>query len=480
MFFRQVFEPNLAQYSYIIGCQRTGEAIVIDPMRDIDRYDAIAASEELRIVAVAETHIHADYLSGAREYAERHGVALYLSDEGDADWKYFWARDEHYDVRPVTDGDVFKIGNIQFEVVHTAGHTPEHISFLITDLGGGANAPMGMATGDFVFVGDLGRPDLLESAAGQAGAMEPSARRLYASVQRFLELPEYLQIWPGHGAGSACGKALGAVPESTVGYEKRFNASILAAQEGEQTFVSRILDGQPEPPMYFARMKHDNKMGPRILGALPQPRAIGTAELKGLANREDVAVLDLRADATRFMAGHLPGALYAPLDKTLPTIAGSYITPEQPIYLIVESEADVQEAVLNLIRIGLDAIYGYALASTLDALDNLATTPMIDTKEMEAARQKPGTQVLDVRRLAEYEEGHVPGAVNIAHTRLLLRHDELEKHGSYLVHCRSGARAAAATAMLERLGYGVVFVDGMYADWVSDHAEETGKPVAIA
>ena len=258
MFFRQVFEPNLAQYAYIIGCQRTGEAIVVDPMRDIDRYIDIAKAEGLTITAITETHIHADYLSGAREFAEQLNVMLYLSDEGDEDWKYFWAIQGDYNFQALKHKDTFKIGNIQFEVIHSPGHTPEHISFLITDLGGGADEPIGILSGDFVFVGDLGRPDLLETAAGEVGAREPSANRLYDSVQSFLELPEYLQIWPGHGAGSACGKALGAIPESTVGYEKRFNTSIQAAIEGRQTFIDSILDGQPEPPLYFARMKHEN------------------------------------------------------------------------------------------------------------------------------------------------------------------------------------------------------------------------------
>ena len=269
MFFRQIQEPNLSQYAYLIGCQRTGEAIIIDPMRDIERYKALAAQEDLRIVAATETHIHADYLSGAREIAEQEKVKLYLSDLGGPDWQYFWAKDSSYDVTFVQHGSTFKVGNIAFKVLHTPGHTPEHISFLVTDLGGGADEPMGLLSGDFVFVGDLGRPDLLETAAGEEGAQEPAARILFQSVQDFLTLPEYLQIWPGHGAGSACGKALGAVPESTVGYEKRFNASIQAALDGEDHFVSAILDGQPEPPLYFARMKHLNKHGASRIGSNP-------------------------------------------------------------------------------------------------------------------------------------------------------------------------------------------------------------------
>ena len=178
MLFRQVYDERLAQYAYLIGCQRTGEALLIDPERDIDRYLELARAEHLRIVAVTETHLHADFLSGAREFAERVPIRLYLSDEGDEDWKYEWAKNGNYDVTFLKDGDTFTIGNIEVKAVHTPGHTPEHMSFMITDRGGGASEPMGMVTGDFVFVGDLGRPDLLETAAGQVGAMRSQAARV--------------------------------------------------------------------------------------------------------------------------------------------------------------------------------------------------------------------------------------------------------------------------------------------------------------
>lgn len=477
MFFRQVFEPNLAQYAYIVGCQKTGEAIVIDPQRDIDRYIEIASQEGLVINAVTETHIHADFLSGAREFAAQHDTMLYLSDEGDKDWKYFWVKDSSYRFQLLKDGDVFNVGNIEFKAVHSPGHTPEHISFLITDLGGGANEPMGLASGDFVFVGDLGRPDLLETAAGQTGAQKPSAHRLYQSVLRFLELPEYLQVWPGHGAGSACGKALGAVPESTVGYEKRFNASIQAAIMGEETFVDAILDGQPEPPLYFARMKHDNKFGPAILGDLPAPALLTIDELSDMADSTEVAVVDTRSDRSAFMARHLAGALYAPLDNTFPTVTGSYIKPEMPIYLIVEKEADIREAVLNLIRIGLDRVAGYATVEMLNQVKAVKSTPEISTDTLELARQAGRGKVLDIRRLAEFQAGHIPGAINVAHTRLLERKSELDPSETYLVHCRTGARSAVATALLERYGFDVVYVNGLYDAWSINNKQETGHPV---
>ena len=476
MYFRQVFEPNLAQYAYIIGCQRTGEAIVVDPQRDIDRYVDIARSENLTIVAVSETHIHADYLSGAREFAEQHGVKLYLSDEGDKDWKYFWAIEGNYDLQLLKDKDVFKVGNIQFEVVYSPGHTPEHISFMITDLGGGANEPMGILSGDFVFVGDLGRPDLLETAAGEAGAREPSANRLYDSVQSFLAFPEYLQIWPGHGAGSACGKALGAIPESTVGYEKRFNASIQAAIRGRQEFVDAILDGQPEPPLYFARMKHENKFGPAILNKLPRPVKIKKERLEFLEYEVDYAILDTRMDRNAFMLKHLPGSIYAPLNKSFPTIAGSYIKPETPIYLILDREEDVETAVRNLIRIGLDKVTAYALPSVTNELPS-ATIEEVAFSEMDRLRALPGTSVLDVRGQDEYQSHHIPGALNIAHTRLLDELEQLDADVTYLVHCRSGARAASAASLLKNKGIDVIFVNGNFADWAAQQKQKDGVAI---
>lgn len=452
MFFRQIFDSNLAQYAYLIGCQRSREAVVVDPERDVDRYLEIAAAEGLRLTAATETHIHADFLSGARELAER-GITVYLSGEGGEDWEYGWARGADYDVRLLRDGDAFSVGNVELRALHTPGHTPEHLSFEVIDHGGGAEGPLGLASGDFVFVGDLGRPDLLETAAGVAGAREPSARRLYGSLPRFLELPDYLQVWPGHGAGSACGKALGAVPVSTVGYEKRHNAALLAAEGGEQSFVDSILEGQPEPPLYFARMKRLNRDGPPILGELPRPEPISAAELGRLAGRRDVAVLDTRLDRTAFMHGHLPGSIYAPLNKSFPTIAGSYVEAGTPIYLLVETE-QLAAAVRQLVRIGLDDVAGHAPPSVLAEVGvELAAIEIIDF-----ARADCGI-MLDVRRLAEFEAGHVPGALNVAHSRLLARHGELPRGEPLMVHCQTGARAASAASLLERLGHEVLYVD---------------------
>ena len=182
-----------------------------------------------------------------------------------SDWKYEFA--DRYDSALLKDGDEFYVGNVKFEVLHTPGHTPESISFVLTDVGGGANVPMGIFTGDFVFVGSIGRPDLLETAAGVVGSAEVGARQLYHSTRRFRELPDHLQVWPAHGAGSACGKGLGAIPSSTVGYEKLFNPALQF--DDEQEFVDYILTDQPETPFYFAVMKRVNKVGPELTKDLP-------------------------------------------------------------------------------------------------------------------------------------------------------------------------------------------------------------------
>lgn len=466
MFFQQILEEKLAQYAYLIGCQATGEAIIVDPMRDITRYQTIAEKNNLEIVAATETHIHADYLSGLREFAEA-GIRVLVSDEGDADWKYEWVIGSEYDHQLLKDGDEFAIGNIKFTAKHTPGHTPEHLIFLVAD-GAATDEPMGILSGDFIFVGDVGRPDLLETAAGQQGVMKESAKVMYESIQKFKELPEYWQVWPGHGAGSACGKALGAIPESTVGYEQRFNNSIKAAIS-EQDFVDYILDGQPEPPLYFSRMKRDNKKGPKVLGEIPQPKKMTIEQMIGQVRISGGVILDTR-DRNAFMNGHIEGSLLSPLNKAFNTVAGSYIKEEEKIFLIIEQER-VEEAVLDLTRIGLDNIEGYATPAQLEEFakkgGELFSTETIDFKTTEEYLEADEAYLLDVRKQSEFEEGHIPGAMNIAHTRLLERINEVPKDKPVMVSCQSGARSAVASAMLERADYAVKYVDDLIETWLA-------------
>jgi hydroxyacylglutathione hydrolase len=475
MFLRMVYDDKLAEAAYIIGCQKTGEAIVIDPQRDVDRYEKLAAANGLRIVAAAETHIHADFLSGARELAEK-SVKVYLSACGDADWQYGWLNKKNgggsYNHQLLKDGDTFAVGNIELKAVHTPGHTPEHISFMVTDRGGGADKPIGVATGDFVFVGDVGRPDLLESAAGVAGQADASARRLFKSVQSFKAWPDYLQVWPAHGAGSACGKALGAVPQSTVGYEKMFNPSIRTA-DSEQRFVESILDGQPEPPLYFARMKRENRDGPRVLGSVPKPKQMDAAAVRTLDGRA-CAIVDTRPWAA-FKAGHIAGALCLPLANSFSADAGSMIAENETVYLVVEPSR-LDEAVRDLIRVGVDNIAGWFDASQVSQLDTagvkLETTAEVGVPEAQAMLAATRPFVLDARRKAELAQGFIPGATNIAHTRLLAHVAQIPKDRPILINCQGGVRSARACSLLQKHGYTVTNLAGGFSAWA-----KAGAPV---
>ena len=302
---KRFFDAKLAQVSYLIGASDTGHAVVIDANRDVEQYIRAAAEEGVAITHVTETHIHADFVSGSRELAARTGAQLLLSGEGGPDWQYAFAHDA--DAILLKDGDRFSVGSVRVEALHTPGHTPEHLTFLITDTSV-LQEPLAAVTGDFLFVGDVGRPDLLERAAHVAGTMEPAARALFRSLTRLSMLPDHLQIWPGHGAGSACGKSLGSLPQTTLGYEFRTNWALAPMSEDE--FVARVLAGQPDPPAYFAEMKRINKEGPQVLGPAPRPAPLSLERLESLV-KSGAPVIDTRS-AAEFAAAHLPGAINIP------------------------------------------------------------------------------------------------------------------------------------------------------------------------
>jgi hydroxyacylglutathione hydrolase len=330
------------------------------------------------------------------------------------------------------------------------------MSYLVTDIGGGASEPIGMITGDFVFVGDLGRPDLLESAAGMAGIAEPSAHALWKSAKRFVQLADSIQVWPAHGAGSACGKSLGAVPQSTVGYEKA-NSHALKLVGSESNFVQDILSGQPEPPAYFARMKALNRDGVPLMPRLPEPRRVGTEA----AVAEGTTVIDTRPWAA-FRDGHLPGALQAPPGKMLPMIVGSYADPEAPILLVAEP-ARVPQIVRDLVRIGYDRIESFITPEDLSKTSGLVRSKEVSPQEAHALRGS--ALVLDVRGASEHAAGALQGSLHIAYTRLATRLRELPRDRPILVHCALGGRSAAATALLEREGFNATNVAGGFEGW---------------
>jgi hydroxyacylglutathione hydrolase len=449
MLLRLIYNDELAQASYLVGCPATGEALIIDPNRDIEQYIQLAAKHDLRITAVTETHIHADFVSGSRALAQRTGARLYLSDAGPAEWKYSYAAQANAVL--LQDGDTFRAGNLLLQAVHTPGHTPEHLSFLLTDTAG-ADQPMGLFTGDFIFVGDVGRPDLLERAAGVQGTMEPGAHQLFRSLQKVRSLPDYLQIWPAHGAGSACGRALGAVPQTTLGYEKLFNWAFSITDE--EAFVAAVLEGQPEPPFYFAEMKRVNKVGPAILEPLTLPASLTVDQLEQrLAQR--VRVIDLRP-ATDYIAGHIAGTINIPFDSSFLSRAGWLISPQQPFVLIADEQGALQAA--RLLRlIGLENLTGFCAPDMIQSwsrtgrsLQQLSTIDSAGLHEQLAHQQ---VAVIDVRGASEYATGSIQGSHLLPFGYIEQRPGEIPKDRPIVVMCQTGRRSVVAASVLEANGY---------------------------
>ncbi len=472
MLLRLLYDERLAQASYLIGCQTSGEALVVDPNREVGQYLELARREGLRLTHVTETHIHADFVSGARQLAVVAGARLLLSGMGGPGWQYGFAAESGAELLQA--GSRFRLGAVEVSVLHTPGHTPEHLTFLVTDTHAGPD-PMGALTGDFLFVGDVGRPDLLERAAKQEGTMVASARQLFASLQRFRELPDYLQIWPGHGAGSACGKSLGAVPQSTLGYEKRTNWAFAIEDEGE--FVRTVLQGQPEPPRYFAFMKRINRDGPPILreGLLP-PRL--SSDRLGPALAQGAVVVDTRA-AKDYALGAVPGTINIPYNRSFTTWAGCLLPYDRDIYLITGDDGvgTPKEIAVALATIGLDRIAGHFGANGLNGRRRdgaLQRISAVDRAAIERGRVSDTVTVLDVRSPAEWREGHVPWARNVPLGGLSDRLDEIPRNRPVVVHCQAGGRAAIAASLLLARGFTDVRVfPGGFTEW-----KESGSAVS--
>ena len=389
MLLKYFYDATLAQASYMVGCAQTGEALVVDPARDIRPYVQAAEDEGLRITHVTETHIHADFVSGSRELAAHTGAMIYLSEMGGPDWQYAYA--DEANVILVREGDTWMVGNIRIEVMHTPGHTPEHISFVVTDTAA-ADRPMGVFTGDFLFVGDVGRPDLLEEAAGLVGTKEVGARLQFDSVARFKEMPDYLQIWPGHGAGSACGKALGAIPSTTLGYEKLFNPAFQFDKKDE--FVDWLLADQPEAPRYFAQMKKVNKEGPALLDTLAQPIQLDAADLQRALETGEFVVDFRSVDA--YAEANVPGTVnIAATDGMFSTYVGWFVDYDAPMYLIPPSLHDVAGLVTDLRAIGVDQIAGYFDPTVVKEYGD--AVPRITAEELAAKQLNGAAVIVDVR-----------------------------------------------------------------------------------
>ncbi len=458
MLLKTFYDDSLAQASYLVGSTESHEAIVIDPAREVTPYLDAALAHGLRITQVAETHIHADFASGARELAARSGAQLFLSAMGGTDWQYGYADAR---TRLLHDGESWTLGALHFEALHLPGHTPEHLIFRVTDTAH-ADAPIGLFTGDCLFVGDVGRPDLLETAVGVVGSAEIGARQQFAAVQRLKTMDDYLQVWPGHGEGSACGKALGAVPSTTIGYEKRFNPAF--QYDDQAAFVAWLLADQPETPRYFGPVKRLNRQGPPLLADLPTVEPTEGFVLSDVL-KSGATIIDARS-ADEFRYAHVPGSLSVPLAGRFSTRVGAFVRYDLPVYLVVETSW-AERAICELRAIGVDQIAGYFpsreigdYAESLDALE---------------PAEIPGEAlILDVRGASESRERQIPGAVLMPLPVLADRAGELPRDRLIVTVCASGERSQVAASYLLLRGFGkVATLPGGLDAW-----EAAGLPLA--
>jgi len=454
MFFRQFYLGCLAHASYLLGDE--GEGAVVDPQRDVELYLAAAAEAGLTIKWVIETHLHADFVSGHRELAERTGAEILIGRRAAAEFPH----------RPVEDGLELALGRARLRFLETPGHTPEGICILVTGGGG----PARLLTGDTLFIGDVGRPDLVTSKGKTAAEM---AGMMFDTLQtKILTLPDETEIWPAHGAGSACGRFMSDERSSTLGKQRQMNYALQPMSR--EAFVRLVAEDLPAPPRYFPRDAEANRQGAAPLDELPRPAAL---DPEGFAARQAAGalVLDVR-DAAAFGRGHVPGSLQIGLGGQFAPWAGSLLSPDRPILLVTDDAEAIEEARVRLARVGLERVEGY-LDGGLAAWDRAGRPtdqiPQTTVSEL-MARITAGDapRVLDVRRPIEHAQVHIPGARNVPLDRLADAAIEPDERPLYVI-CAGGYRSSVACSLLQARHVGpVVNVLGGTSAWV-----EAGYPV---
>jgi glyoxylase-like metal-dependent hydrolase (beta-lactamase superfamily II) len=454
MFFKQFYLGCLAHASYLIGSE--GEAAVVDPRRDVDEYLAEATAQGLTIKYVIETHLHADFVSGHRELSERTGATIVFGAKAGAAFPHLAVKDD----------DEIRLGSIMLRFVETPGHTPESISVVAFEAPD-AREPRLLLTGDTLFIGDVGRPDL---AGGRGFTPAAMAEMLYDSLHgKLLKLPDAVQVFPAHGAGSLCGRNMSKETSSTIGEQRRANYALQPMAREE--FVRMMTSDLPEQPRYFSMDVEINRDGAAPLAEKAAPAALTPDRVRALAE-QGATLLDVR-QAAAFGTAHVPGSINVALAGQFASWAGTLLDAKAAIVIVSEDESGAREAALRLSRVGLENVAGFlegGVAEWDEAGLTLARLPQIPVDELRARLAESGSrlQVLDVRRPGEFSGGHVPGAKNVPLDRVDPRAGALDRSRPTAVVCAGGYRSSAAASLLLRNGHrDLLNVVGGTSAWVA-------------
>lgn len=436
MFVQQFFTPGLAHSSYLLG--GSGVCAIIDPRRDVEIYIAAAKAMNLRITHILETHLHADFISGHMDLAESTGAKIYAPKAGNCKFQHV----------ALSEGDSFQVEDMKLSVLDTAGHTPEHISYVVSDLGRGPE-PVGVFCGDTLFVGDVGRPDLFPGKAREL------ASKLFDNLHnKLMKLPDFCEVYPAHGAGSLCGRAMGAKRSSTIGYERKYNSALQIRDKEE--FIASLTTNMPGAPDHFARCSATNGAGPALVRTLPTPAPLAPAAFAERARAANVLVVDTR-HYEAFGGQHVPGAWHIDLGGNFATFAGWVLPVGSEILLVADNGDAAQEAAVWLRRVGLDNVTGHLDGGMFAwAIAGLPTdhVPQICAQELhELTCSKGKIMLVDVRSPKEFEAFHIEGAVSIPAPELRKRHVELDKGVPLAVICSTGHRSSLAASTLQRNGF---------------------------
>lgn len=459
LIFERILTEGIAELSYLLGDDSEGVAAVIDPTPDVEKYVELARSKSLSITHIFETHIHADLVSGARELCERVGSAkVYASNEGGARYGF--------NPEKLKEGNQFTFGQTVLSVKHTPGHTPEHVSYLIAEKKH-SDVPWGVITGDSLFVNSAGRPDLL----GSSETRKLAEQQFHTLRDFYLKLPDSVIIYPAHGRGSPCGADIGDRLDSTIGYERRFNP-FLQFQDVD-SFREYALSTAPPVPKYYPLMKKLNAKGPEVLGGLPRVPGLPPKAFKQAIAEKAGDLVDTRT-MLGFGGGHIPGALNIGATPILSIWAGWLLDPEEPLLLVLESDADLENVVKLFIRTGYSKFAGYLVGGMQAWVNAGLDLSEVDQKTVREVHEANGAlQVIDVRAPSEWKSGRAPGARHIFLPELRDHVGDLDRQRPIVAYCDSGYRASIATSILKQEGFGDVSnVPGSWQAW-----EEAGLPI---